>query len=95
MAEEWALLDSGATENFIDTKTVIKMCLETQKLAIRRPVYNVDRSPNQNGIITHAVDLLVKQGNQKERQCFYVTNLGKDAFILGYPCVTPVGRFEI
>ena len=46
MAEEWALLDSGATENFIDAKTVIKMRLGTQKLAIQRPVYNVDGSPN-------------------------------------------------
>ena len=61
------------------------MHLGTQKLAIRQPVYNVDGSPNRNGIITHAVDLLVKQGNRKERQRFYVTNLGKDAFILGYP----------
>jgi len=28
---------------------------------------------------------MVKQGNQKERQCFYVSNLGRDRFILGYP----------
>jgi len=28
---------------------------------------------------------MVKQGNQKERQRFYVSNLGKDRFILGYP----------
>jgi len=28
---------------------------------------------------------MVKQGNQKERQHFYVSNLGKDRFILGYP----------
>ena len=85
MAEEWALLDSGATENFIDSKTVVKLRLGTQKLTIRRLVYNVDGSPNLNGAITHAVDLLVKQGNRKERQRFYVTNLGKDSFILGYP----------
>ena len=84
-AEEWALLDSGATENFINHKTVLRLHLGSQKLTIRRPVYNVDRSPNQNGIITHAVDLLVKQGNRKERQRFYITDLGKDAFILGYP----------
>ena len=58
-AEEWALLDSGATENFINAKTVIKMRLGTQKLAIRRPVYNVDGSPNRNGIITHAVDVTI------------------------------------
>ena len=67
MAEEWALLDSGATENFIDSKMVIKLHLGTQKLTIQRPVYNVDGSPNLNGAITHAVDLLVKQENRKEQ----------------------------
>ena len=28
---------------------------------------------------------MVTRGNQKERQHFYVTNLGKDRFIFGYP----------
>ena len=84
-AEEWALIDSGATENFIDTRTVAKLRLGTKKLTIRRPVYNIDGTPNLNGEITHAVDLLVKQGNKKETLQFYITNLGKDAFVLGYP----------
>ena len=84
-AEEWALLDTGATENFINEGTVRKLHLGQQKLEIRRPVYDVDGTPNQNGTITHAVDLMVKQGNRKERIRFYITNLGKDAFILGYP----------
>jgi len=40
---------------------------------------------NRHGTITHACDLMVKQGNKKVQQCFYVSNLGKDRFILGYP----------
>ena len=40
---------------------------------------------NKNGEITHYCDLLVKQGQKKLRQQFYVTNIGKDDFILGYP----------
>jgi len=28
---------------------------------------------------------MVKQGNKKVQQRFYVSNLGKDRFILGYP----------
>jgi len=28
---------------------------------------------------------MIIRGNKKERQRFYVTNLGKDRFILGYP----------
>ena len=84
-AEEWALINSGATENFINSRTVAKLQLGTKKLTIRHPVYSVDGTPNLNGAITHAVDLLVKQGNKKETLQFYVTNLGKDTFVLGYP----------
>jgi predicted aspartyl protease len=46
MAEETGLLDTGATESFIDHKTVVRLQLRTQKLAVPRPVYNVDGSAN-------------------------------------------------
>ena len=84
-AEETALLDTGATENFIDYKTVARLRLGTQKLTIPRPVFNVDGTNNRHRTITHACDLMVKQGNRKEWQRFYISNLGKDRFILGYP----------
>jgi len=84
-AEETALLDTGATENFINYKTVARLRLGTQKLTIPRPVFNMDGTNNRHGTITHVCDLMVKQGNRKERQCFYVSNLGRDRFILGYP----------
>jgi len=79
------LLDSGATENFIDHATVARLRLGTKKLNFQRPVYNVNGTMNRHGTITHACDLMVKQGNKKVRQRFYVSNLGKDRFILGYP----------
>jgi len=40
---------------------------------------------NQAGTITKACNLLVTQGNQKERIRFYVTNLGRDRIIFEYP----------
>jgi len=40
---------------------------------------------NKNGEITHYCNLFIKQGQKKLRQQFYVTNIGKDDFILGYP----------
>jgi len=83
--EESALLNSGATENFIDHTTVAKLQLGTKKLNFQRPVYNVDGTMNRHGTITHACNLMVKQGNKKVRQRFYVSDLGKDRFILGYP----------
>src|SRR4029077_17666721 len=64
-AEEIALLDTGATENFIDHTTVTCLRLGTKKLPIPRPVFNVDETRNRHGTITHACDLLVIQGNKK------------------------------
>jgi len=85
MAEEIALLDTGATESFIDPKTIAWLCLGTKKLPHQRTVYNVDGTLNHHGDVTHACDLMVSRGNKKIRQQFYVANLGRDRFILGYP----------
>jgi len=84
-AEETTLLDSGATENFIDHKTVARLCLGTKKLVAPRPIFNMDRTLNCHGTITHACDVLILRGQKQERQRFFVTNLGKDHFIFGYP----------
>ena len=46
MAEETALLDSGATENFIDHATVVRLCLGTKKLEKPQQVFNVDGTYN-------------------------------------------------
>ena len=75
-AEENILLDTGATENFIDQTTVNKLRLGTKQLPYARKVFNVDGTLNRSGTITHACDLLVTQGNKKERTRFFVTNLG-------------------
>jgi hypothetical protein len=85
MAEEMGLLDTGATESFIDHKTVVRLRLGTQKLAVPRLVYNVDGLANRHSTITHVTYLLVTQGHKKQRVPFYVTNLGQDQFIFGYP----------
>ena len=84
-AEEKALIDSGATDNFIDYKSVARLRLGTKALKQHRPVRNVDGSLNRAGTISRYCDLIVQKGQQKERTRFYVTNLGKDRVILGYP----------
>jgi len=84
-AEETILLDTGATENFIDQTTVDKLRLGTKRIPYARPVYNVDGTLNRAGSITKACDLLITQGNKKERTRFFVTNLGRDRMLFGYP----------
>jgi len=83
--EERALVDSGATANFIDQKTVKRLRLKTLKLEQTHSVRNIDGTFNQAGLITRACDLLISQGGRQERTRFYVTNLGGDRFIFGYP----------
>jgi hypothetical protein len=84
-SDKTALLDTGAMESFINHESVICLKLGTQKLPIIRPIYNVDRTQNQHGNITHICHLLVTKGNKKETVPFYITDLGKDRFIFGYP----------
>jgi hypothetical protein len=84
-AEEIALVDSGATENFIDYQTVVQLRLGSNKLAVPRPVHNVDGTPNKSGEITHTVDLYVQLENREKHVRFFVTNLGKDRMILRHP----------
>ena len=84
-AEEIALLDTGATETFINHTTVVKLCLRMKKLPYPHQAFNVDGTLNLHGTITHACDLLVTKGNKKEQQQFFVTNLGWDQLLFGYP----------
>ena len=65
-AEELVLLDTGATENFIDQTTINKLGLGTKRIPFARAVYNVDGTLNRARSITRACDLLVTQGNKKE-----------------------------
>src|SRR3984893_1260306 len=72
-------------ENCIDFKTVERLKLGTQKLLKPRPIINVDGTRNSGGTIEHCVHLYVTQGQKEEHLKFYVTNLGRDRMILGFP----------
>jgi Reverse transcriptase (RNA-dependent DNA polymerase)/Retroviral aspartyl protease len=82
---ELALLDSGATENFIDPRTVEKLRLLVQKLQQARIIYNIDRTPNKAGSITHKCQLKLHFGEDSKDEDFFVTNLGQDWVVLGFP----------
>ena len=84
-AAEQALLDSGAIDNFIDQRTVKRLNIPTRRLDRPRILYNVDKTENRSGRITHYTDLEVTRGMQMKVQRFYIANLGTDRFILGFP----------
>ena len=80
-----ALLDSGATHNFIDQRTLKNLGLGTRTLSLPREVKNVDGTPNQGGTISRFCNLWVCQGKTIKKLGFFVTNLGTDQIILGHP----------
>jgi len=84
-AEQIALIDSGVTENFINYRTVTKLRLGVTKLPQQWKIYNVDGTENQAGLIKHCVHLYIKYGGQQKQAKFFITNLGKEQAILGYP----------
>ena len=84
-AEEFTLIDSGATGNFIDYWTVLKYRLKLERLQFPLPIRNVDGTNNRSGLINRSLDLVIRKGKEVKRNTFYVTNLGEDRIILGYP----------
>jgi hypothetical protein len=61
-----ALVDCGATRDFIDSEYVISCNLLVRPLSQPIPVLNVDGSPNQAGGITGVVDMMVDYKGQSE-----------------------------
>ena len=84
-AETTALLDSGATENFISMQYTKELWLPIKRLQWLQPVYNVDGTRNKNGDIEHYMDLEMQTGNQRVWLWFFLINLADQKAILGYP----------
>ena len=84
-AETTALLNSGATENFISMKYTKELQLPIKQLQWPQLVYNVDKTQNKNGDIKHYTDLEMQTGNWKVWLQFFLTDLADQKAILGYP----------
>ena len=80
-----ALIDSGATENFIDIRTAERWGLPRKTLLRLWPIVNVDGTENKAGMVTEACILKVLHNSKQHLQRFYVTDLGFDRVLLGYP----------
>ena len=84
-AETSALLDSGATENFITTHYANWLHLPIKQLPWARKVCNINGTTDKQGNITHFTDLEVQTGNKSVKMRFFLTDLGEQKVILGYP----------
>ena len=84
-AKATALLDSGATENFMNLGYTQWLHLPIKQLSQPWPLYNVDRSENKSGQLIFYMDLQVWTGQQTTNLRFFLSNLGKHKAILGYP----------
>jgi len=79
-----ALIDCGAMGEFIDHEFVQAHELRTYPLPHPIGLYNVDRSPNEIGKITEAIDLVVQYKGHKSQSKFYVSSVGHKAIVLGH-----------
>ena len=79
-----ALLDSGANATFIDKAIAEWLGLTLEALANPIHIFNVDRSRNSAGDVTHTINITVDFLGHREELCTKVTNLGKNSLILGY-----------
>ena len=82
---ELALLDSGATENFLDPRTVERLQIPVQTLSKPRIIYNIDETLNKAGSITHKAQLKVTFGKETRTVDFFITDLGQDRAVLRFP----------
>ena len=84
-AEATALLDSGATENFMNLGYARWLRLPIKWLSQPQPLYNVDRSENKSRHLLFYTDLQVQTGQQTTNLRFFLSDLGEHKAILGYP----------
>jgi hypothetical protein len=89
--ETLALLDCGATENFISEDFAHSLDLPIRPLKRPHNIYNVDGTRNKQGLITHYTDLQVRTGEVRKRMRFFLTSMGESTkVIFGYPWFTAV-----
>jgi hypothetical protein len=84
-AEAIALVDLGAMENFMSLDYAKYLHLPIKCLPEPRPLFNVDGTLNKDGMLQFFTDLKVQTGTQHVHLQFFLTNIGENKAILGYP----------
>jgi hypothetical protein len=84
MTDNLTLLDSTVTEIFLDKQVWRELKIGRFKLCKLLTIHNVDGTKNQQGKIEHYCWLKIRHQDKTIWMKFFLTNLGKDRFILGY-----------
>src|SRR6266567_4894374 len=85
MAKGVALIDSGATHNFMDRRMMKWLQLGLKPLTFPRSIRNVDRTSNKDRTLTRYTDLEVSVNQHTQIQQFYITDLAEDRALFGFP----------
>jgi hypothetical protein len=84
-AEVIALVDSGATENFLNLTYAKWLQLPIKKLKALQKLYNVDGTENKAGKLQYYTDLEMQTGTATSKLRFFLSDLREHKAILGYP----------
>ena len=84
-AETVSLLDSEATENFLNLEYTKWLHLPIKKMTQPRKLFNVDGTENKAGQLQYYTDLSIRTGSTTTNMRFFLTELGEHKAILGYP----------
>jgi len=80
-----AMIDSGATKDFIDKGFCSKYNIRTTRAKMIREVYLADGQPSAMGPITHTAKVPMDIGSHRELATFQVAKLPNHEVILGMP----------
>ena len=84
-AKTVALLDLGATENFMSLDYAKYLHLPIKTLREPRRLFNVDRTPNRVGDLKYFTDLATRTGTKSITLRYFLSDLGDNKVILRYP----------
>jgi predicted aspartyl protease len=66
-ANKQILVDSGATDNFIDPRLIKRLGLRSLRLEWPRKIWNIDGTNNKAGMIMDYLDLNIQSGNKNTK----------------------------
>src|SRR5260370_9466833 len=75
MADKKALVDSGATDNFMHPQFAARMGIGMKELPNPRKIWNIDETMNKGGYLTHYINPNLQSKHTHKQLLFHLTNL--------------------